>query len=211
MESDTISKNGASSKSRMSRINLLRRPLLFGLLCLFGTMTLFAAKRVPLVTVASGDASVLKKPSTAILEIDFSDTKIGEETMEEYQQRRGEDFIRDWQEAMASTYITFIKFFNKKLKKGIQLTAEETKVAYKMIIHVNYLNMGDSFSLWIPYSSTKAGGLLMKGTIDIIDMETNNVVCILNVDGVKGVGVPRVKDRLQSMFNYLADNIYIVK
>ena len=112
---------------------------------------------------------------------------------------------------MASTNITFKNFFNRKNKNRLQLTTEATVAAYKMVINVDYLNMGDSFSTWMPYSSNKAGGMLMNGTIDVIDMKTKNVVCSLDINGVKGAGLPRTKDRLQSMFNYLADNICVLK
>jgi len=51
----------------------IRKPLLFVLLCLFSSVALFAAKSV-IVTVQSGDVSVLKKASIALLEINFADT-----------------------------------------------------------------------------------------------------------------------------------------
>jgi len=208
MEPETILKNGASSKSQTIRGNVARKALLISLVCLFCVVTLFAAKPV---TVKSGDASVIKKPSIALLEISFTETIVGEESMEEYQQRRGEDFQRDWPEAVASTHLSFIKFFNQKNKNRLQLTTEAKDASYKFVVNVKYLNMGDSFNLFIPYSSRKAGGMLMNGTIDIIDMATNQVVCTLNMDGVKGIGTLKTKDRLQSMFNFLADNIYAVK
>ena len=199
-------------KNRMRSGNSLRKPLLFGLLSLFCTAMMFAAMPASLVTVKSGDASVLKTPSFALLEINFSDAKVGTETFEEYQQRRGENFIRDWPDAVMQTYASFKNFFNKKNKKGMQLRLEEGgDVTYKMVINVSYLNMGDSFSVMLPYSNRKAGGMLMNGSIDIIDIGTNNVVCSLAFDGIKGLGLNRTADRLQSMFNFLADNIYAVK
>ena len=210
METDTISKNGASSKNQVHSSVFLRKLLLFGLLCLLFDVTMFAEKGRSLVTVISGDVSVIKNPSLALLEIDFSEAYVGDETMEEYKKRRGDNFIRDWPEAVSSTYISFTKFFNKKNKKGIQLTTEAKNVTYRMVIKVTYLNMGDTFSTLIPYSSRKAGGMQMSGTIDMIDMKTNKIVCSLNFEGVKGIGLPHVYQRLQSTFNYLADNIYLV-
>ena len=151
------------------------------------------------------------KSSTALFEIDFSEAKVGDETYEAYQERRGDAFIKEWSEAVATTHITFMNFFNRKNKKGLQLTSDATGATYKMLIKVSFLNMGDSFSTFMPYSNRKAGGMLMNGSIDIIDIGTNNIVCTLNINGVKGIGVSRAKDRLQSVFNYLADNICIVK
>jgi hypothetical protein len=204
METGDHFKNGASSKSQRSRENILRKPLLLFLFCLFFTVTLFAAKPV---TVESGDVSVIKKTSLALLEINFSDTKVGDVTMEEYQKRRGNDFIIEWPDVVRSTHLSFVKFFNNKNKKGLQLTTEAINVSYKLVIDVSYLNMGDSFSNLIPYSSRKAGGTLMDGYIDIIDLKTNKVVLALNVNGMKGKGYLSWQTRLRSVFEYLADNI----
>jgi len=203
METGDHFKNGASLKSHTSRVNLLQKPLLC-LFYLFFSVTLFAAKPV---TVKSGDVSVIKKISLAHLEINFSDAKVGDETMEEYKKRRGSDFIIEWPEVVKSTHLLFIKFFNNKNKKGLQLTNEAIDVSYKFFINVSYLNMGDSFSNLIPYSSRKAGGTLMNGTIDVIDIKTNEVVLALNVSGIKGKGYLNLNTRIRSVFEYLADNI----
>ena len=186
---------------------------LFGLLCfLFCGVNLFAAK---LVSVKSGDISVIKKPSISLLELDFSNTKVGDETLLEYQQRHGDDYVRDWPDAAEATRFSFMEFFNKKNKKGMQFTPVTSEASYKMVIRVNYLNMGDSFSRFIAGGVTgfsgKAGGMLMKGSIDIIDMRTNSVVCTIDIDGVKGAGNPSLQIRLQSAFNYLAENVRKLK
>ena len=208
METGDHFKNGASSKSQRSRGNFFRKSLLLCLSGLLFTVTLFAAKPV---TVVSGDVSVLKKASLALLEIDFSNAKVGDVTMEEYQNRRGTDFIIEWPDVVQSTHLAFVKFFNNKNQKGLQLTTEAIGVSYKMVINVSYLNMGDSFSGLIPYSSRKAGGALMNGFIDIVDVKTNKVVCALDVIGLKGKGYLDQKTRLRSVFEYLADNMYKLK
>ena len=188
----------------------LRKSLLLFVLCLFYTVAMFAAKPV---TVQSGDVSVIKKPSIALLEINFADTKVGNETLDEYQTRRGKVIIREWKAVIASTKVSLPRFFNKKNRNRMQLTTEAVDASYKFIIHVNELNMGDSFSGTIaalanPFGfAGKAGGVLMNGTIDIIDMKTNNVVCRLNVNGIKGKGNVSLEHRFHSMFNYLSQTI----
>jgi len=193
----------------------LRKPLLLVLLCLFYAVALFAAKPV---TVQSGNISVIKKPSIALLEINFSDTKIGNETLDEYQTRRGKVFIREWKAVGETTKISLPRFFNRTNKKGMQLTTEAVDASYKFIINVHDLNMGDSHSGTIAQFANpwfigagKAGGVLMKGTIDIVDMKTNNVVCRLNVNGIKGKGNISFEHRFHSMFNYLAQTMCRIK
>ena len=197
-----------------TRISFIRKPMLCILLCLFYVVALFAAKPV---TVQSGDISVIKKTSIAQLEFNFSDTKVGNETLDEYKARRGKVFIREWKAIVASTKISLPKFFNSTNKKGMQLTTEAVDASYKFVINVNDFNTGDSFSGtiagWVnPFHiSGKAGGALMIGTIDIIDLKTNNVVCRLNINGIKGKGNISFEHRFQSMFNYLAQTICRMK
>ena len=196
---DTISKNGACLKSNIGMGMFSRKMLLLGLLCLFGVVTLFAAKTI---TLKSGDVSVVKKPALAFFEIDFSNAKVGDETMEEYQKRRGDDFIRDWPEAVKRSYVFFTKNFNKTNKKGIQLTTDKDaiNVSYRFVVTVYNLNMGDGWSGLTPIHKNKAGGMLMSGSIDIIDMENNTVVCSFKFENVKGLGHIRVRDRLDYWF-----------
>ena len=208
MESETISKNGASSKSRVHRCLLLRKLLLFGLMCMFCVGNLLSAK--PLVNVKSGDVSVMKIPSVALLEINFSDAYVDGETMEEYQKKRGDKFVRDWNEEVALVHVFFQKIFNYKNKKGMLLTTDANDASYKMVINVTNLNMGDGWSSFAPFSG-RAGGMLINGYIDIIDIDNNEAVCTLNFDGVKGSGQTSVRGRIQMVFLVLAKKVYKVK
>ena len=192
---------------RMSRKNFTIKSLLFIMMCLFCVVNLFAGNSV---SVKSGNSSVLKESSKALLEIDYSTTKVGNETLDEYLQRRGDDFVRDWpkDKEFAATY--FKERFNKK-SKGLQLTTDVSTVSYKIVIHVNSLDMGNGGSAFVPFSSAKAGGVIITGTIDIIDIKTNEVVCTLNVDEVKGVGHPSETVRLGAMYFELATQICKLK
>ena len=177
-----------------------------GLLCLLSAVNVFAGNPV---SVKSGDISVLKNPSNAILEIDYSNTKVGNETLDEYLKGRGDDFVKDWprDREVAANY--FIGRFNKANKKGMQLImgAANGSYNYKIVIHVNNLDMGNGSGTFVPYASAKAGGVIMSGTVDIIDMKTNKVVCTLNVDEVKGLSGASETVRLGLMYFELAASI----
>ena len=181
--------------------------LLFISLCLLYNVNLFAAKEV---SVKSGTVSVLKNSSKALWEIDYSNAKVGDKTLDEYLQSRGEDFVKDWprDKEIAANY--FRDRFNKK-NKGMKLTEEVSAASHKIVIRVNYLDMGNGASFLMPYASAKAGGCIMSGTIDIIDIKTNEVVCVLNVDKVKGNGTFSETIRLGLMYFELATLISKLK
>jgi len=184
-----------------------KKVLLFGLLCLFCTANVFAGNPV---SVKSGSISVLKTPSKALLEVDYSAAKVGKETLDEYLKRRGDDFVRDWPRDKETAIQYFKARFDKK-SKGMKLTTDESSASYKIVIRVKNLDMGNASGIFTPFASAKAGGVIMTGTIDIIDLATNKVVCVLNVDEVKGEGFVSETVRLGMMYNELATMICKLK
>ena len=188
----------------------MKRTLFLLLLCLFCTATVFAGKPV---TVKSGSVSALKTPSKSLLEIDYSATKVGKQSLEEYLQGRGEDFVKDWPRESETAVSYFRERFNKK-SKGTKITTDETAASYKIVIHVKYLDMGNAGSFFVTMAiggSQKAGGVIMSGSIDIIDLKTNNVVCVLYVDDVKGAGHPQDAIRMGMMYFELATQMCKLK
>jgi hypothetical protein len=187
---------------------------LCGLLCLLSVVNVFAAKPV---SVKSGDISVLKKPSKALLEIDDSAAKVGDQTLAEYLESRGGDFVRDWPKDKGAASINFAALFNKKNKKGMQLPSLgdletiDSDATYKMVIRISSLDMGNGASAFTPMGSRKAGGCIMSGTADIVDLKTNEVVCTLNIDKIKGLGTFSEAARLTLMFRELATSICKLK
>ena len=179
--------NGASPKSQTSRGNkMFLMKALIVLPCLLCTVNLFANSWGS-ISVRSGQSSVLRTPSKAILEFDYSATKIysiekeGTQTLEEYLQSNE---VKDWQEAQESAAWLFKERFNKK-NKGMELTEKESEASYKIIIRVDSLDMGFAGGMFIPFGGS-TGGALIIGTIDIIDIKTNEVVCSIYIDKVKG-------------------------
>jgi len=192
---------------RRKDVVIIGRLLLFTIICLFCTVNLFAGNPV---SVKSGKSSVLKESSKALLEIDYSTTKVGTQTLDEYLKNRGDDFVRDWPRDKEVTATYFREHFNKK-SKGLQVTTDAPAAFYKIVIHVNNLDMGNGGSAFVPFASAKAGGVIMIGTVDIIDLKTNEVVCSLSVDEVKGLGTPSETARLGLMYFELATQMCKLK
>jgi hypothetical protein len=188
----------------MVRFNIIKS-FLISLLCLFGTVTLFAGNPV---TVKSGDISVLKSPSIALLEVDWSATKVGDQTLEAYLQGRGEDWVRDWPRNKETAASYFKPRFNKK-SKGMKVTNDESVATHKMVIHVKSMDVGNPWGTF--FGPPKAGGVIMIGTVDIVELATNRVLCVLYVDEVKGQGTMSETERMGLMFDMLATKICKLK
>lgn len=184
-----------------------KKSVLFTAICLLCTVSLFANNTV---SVKSGKSSLLKESSKAFLEVDYSATTIGDQTLAEYLEKRGENFVNNWPKDTEYAAKYFKERFNKK-NKGLKIIPDESDASYKIVIHVHNLNMGNSGSTFIPYASAKAGGIVMTGTVDIVDMKTNEVVCTLDVDRVKGVKHVSATVRMGLMFMELATKICALK
>lgn len=180
---------------------------LFSLLCLFCTINIFAGNPV---SVKSGTVAVLKSPSKALLEVDYSATKVGDQTLEEYLKGRGEDWVRDWPRDKETAISYFKATFNDK-SKGMKITSDESVATHKIVIHVKTLDVGNATGIFMPFAPADAGGASMIGTVDIIDLQTNNVLCVLYVDEVKGDGTPSETIRMGMMYHELATKICKLK
>ena len=195
------------------KLSTLKKTILFSFLGLLCSINLFAGNPV---SVKSGNASVLRQSAKVILEIDYSATKVGNQTLAEYHQERGEDWVRDWPREQETAASFFREAFKKK-SKGLQMTTNQSAASYKMVIRVQNLDMGNAGSFIVamalgPFAGgKKAGGVIMVGTVEIIDLKTNAVVCVLYVDEVKGKSHVSETTRIGQMYTELAKNIAKIK
>ena len=187
-----------------------KKLLLSCLLSLFCMANIIAGNPV---SVKSGKISALKTTSKAIMDVDYSEAKVGKIPLEEYLIGRGEDFVRDWPQETNTAASYFKERFNKK-SKGMKLTTDETIASYKLLIKVKTLDMGNAGSFFVTMAiggSSKAGGVIMCGTVEIIDLATKQVLGVLYVDEVKGGGAPQDAVRMGLMFSELATKICKLK
>lgn len=161
------------------------------------------------ISVKAGKPTVFNVAERCVVEVDYSKAKVSDKnlTMDEYLKSRGEDFVRDWPQDKAKALELFIVRFNKKFKKGMQVVASGDDAKYKMILHVNHLDMGNGGSTFIPMASAKAGGVILDGTLDVIDVKADKYVCRLNIDKCKGIGHVSETTRLGLCYFELATNI----
>ena len=190
-------KNGASSKSHMSRGNILMKTFLFGLLCLLSVSNLFANP----ISLKSGNLSVLKQNTTASIEIDFSATKIDDMPFEEFVKENESKFRGGFYPIHNDHYIN--GFFNTfKKNKGMKPLKNTTNAPYKIVIRVNSFRAGSGVGAVVGggLATQKSGGAHMDGTVDIVDVSTNEVVCTLNFENLKGKSAVLLTDRFAWVF-----------
>ena len=139
--------------------------------------------------VVSGNLAYLNLDATALVRFDYSQTMVEDKTLDQYLQSRGDDFVRDWPSDCKKAALYFINRVNSKNKKGGGIQTTDDGPAHLMLLfHVKTLDMGNGGSTFIPMAGAKAGGVIMNGTLEIINLSTNAVVCTVNIVNIKGQG-----------------------
>ena len=183
--------------------------LLFSFVFIMGFVGLFAQN--PL-TVKSGELSVLKTPSTATFEFDYSATKVGKQTLKEYLKSKGDDYVRDWPTDRDNAAKHFSYLFNDKNKKKMQFKMDDVNAEYKMKINITSIDMGNDGGVFVSsYAPRTVGGAVLTGTIEIIDLKTKGVVLTLDMGEVKGEHALTQKLRLILVYDELAKYLAKIK
>lgn len=138
------------------------------------------------VTVLSGNPAIFQLQEEAELEIDYSNAVVNDKTLDGYLQDRGEDFVRDWPGNAKYAREYFVVRFNKKNKKGMQIVSESSNAKYKIVFQISKLYMGNVSGAILGGFASKAGGVIVSGLLEVVNMETNKSVCCFNIHELQG-------------------------
>lgn len=213
----------------------MKKALLFSLL--LGMSTWCFAD----VELTSGSLSALKNTGEyAYVEIDWSKAKVVEldrndkveknfGTIDAYNKKQGADWVKDWPEvkravvnATAWEKYPGRKCFNKKNKKGVQITVNPqiwkayqssksedekdnfkahcvwenpSKAKYKFMLTVSQIDMGSGTASAFGMSMS-TGGAILSGTIKLIEIKTGKTLATIDVKNSKGIGNYSQRTRL---------------
>ena len=139
-----------------------------------------------------GDIKVWKGTAVYDVAFDYSALKINNQPSDEFLQAQDEDFRNDWKnvivpgsEAMGMLVPSQV---NDKFTWG-------TNPQYKFVIKVTNITLGNAGQMFNPFSSVKAGGAVISGDIDIIDVASGEIVAVLHIDHLQGYPAYSDKDR----------------
>lgn len=146
------------------------------------------------ITLQAGCANVIWQSTTAFYDVDWSEATVEGVSWDGWLEAKGPDFVKDWPSDKSKLDASFIHDFNKKTSKndGLRLQNDNPEDRYQFIIHLQEIDMGSIgggvvASAFLGAFARKAGGVnLKKGYIDIIDRETNKVVCRMAFNNVRG-------------------------
>lgn len=180
------------------------KKLLLSLFCLCA----ISAMGKGIFTLESGDASVLKQAGAlAVVEFDYSKTMVKEQKLNDYLKSRGDDFVRDWPKDKIKAQSYFPMQFNKTFKKGMHVSESGATAPYKMVMHIDWMDEGSGGASFIPMAGAKAGGVIVRGSMDVVDTKTQKVICKISFDNVKGMGHPSETVRIGMAYMQVAKEL----
>lgn len=169
---------------------------------------------------------------TIVVEFDDDKVKLVHGTMDEYNAERGEDYVKDWPTVHKTLRsVGLSKFNNKKglytaacTKEELALMSEKEKktlknlganlptekdIKYQCKITVDTIdlgsNAGGAANMIFTFAPSDAGGCIMTGTMEVINLENNTSICSLRFRNCKGhaelTESARVRFAIMEMFS----------
>lgn len=146
------------------------------------------------VTLQAGTANVIWTLNSAYFETYYSEAKVEGDSWDQWLQKKGADYVRDWPTDKQKVDTYFMTRFNKKTKKkgGLNLQNTNPNDTYRFIIHFSDIDMGSIgggvvASVFLGGFAKKSGGVNFKtGYVDVVEAATGKVVCRLSFKDVKG-------------------------
>ncbi len=158
--------------------------------------------------LTKGSVAALKeKGELALLEVDYSKAKVKDQTLDEYLKGRGEDFVKDWPEDSKKAAAYFTTRFNRENKKGMTIPLDGEGAKYKIVLSLTDMDMGNASGAFTPFASAKAGGVIVSGSFTLIDLATNEELCVIEFKEVKGVRHMSETVRLGLAYMELAEKV----
>lgn len=152
----------------------------------------------------SGDAAVLDNSEiTCTLELDFTNANVEGKPYKEYIASRDAEWNRDWPNDLANGMQFFVNKWNKKNKKGMQVTTE-TGGKYRLVIKPTYIFFGSAALAWT--IGFGAGGMKMSGTMEVMDGD--KTLLVVDIKDQTGKSKLTETKRFASLMEELADDLY---
>lgn len=161
-------------------------------LLVISTLT-FAGKPLQ---VKKGNLDFLKDDAIAKVEMDYSQTTWEKDRA--YDEFCGEDY----EPRVAQSKEAFIQGFNSK-SESLKLTDDDDQVKYTITVHVGDLER-KMFDIAMFY-------IRIVGSITVVDNETGEEVCTIEIDKLKGYSSYVPDTRLYSCFLTLGQNFAKLK
>lgn len=160
--------------------------------------------------ISEGSLDGLKNaPTSMVIEFDYSQTVCDGMMLQSVVDNGG---MTDWKYLSEKAEKNFLKKLKKETKKlKIDFADTLNSYDYKMKISVTQIDFGNAASGIL--LGGKNGGCSISATIAVYSLSTDNKICTITVNHLKGFGKPKFgfgsskSQRMDSVYSFLADDL----
>ncbi len=173
------------------------------------------------VNVVAGSASALMKEVEASTIIDMSATMVVEYEdehinpsvpavpLQDFLKGKGDEFVADFPEVVKNAEEYFAIRIKQKVtnKGGVRTMDISSHPQYQFRIFVKNYDYGNAAGSFTPFAGVRAGGAIISGRVEFVNLTTGMAECVFEVPFYKAVSSPSDKIRLALVMNGVASDI----
>lgn len=121
---------------------------------------------------------------------------------------RAVEDVSEVEEILSSAYSYFRAQFNSKNKKGltVEKEGEDGSSPYNLVIRLRKLNKGNATGFWLD-EGAKSGGAGIDGTVELVDKQTGEVICVFGFNKIEGTNYATKRTRIGLAFGELGNKL----
>lgn len=162
----------------------------------------------PVMHVKSGSLATFKEPVYINVMVDDYNPIIDgyEQKAEDYYKAKEKSAYTDFCADLMRAHKSFITYYNEKKGALKSTVGTSSDYPYTLRINVTRMNVGNAGASIFGISH-KTGGALIYGEMLLVENATNEVLCEIEFNGVRGARSPIFNGRAISVYRYLADTL----
>jgi len=177
-------------------------------------MSLSVSAKNPFSLKQGNPLVLLQEGKKAVFEIDYSklivtdgkdhDNDMDFPTWMQAQDEDNDKWTADWEKQdKADCDKAFREHFNDEVKHGIQLT--KLGKDYKVILHLTMIDFGPAAKMKL--TGFSGGEATASGELEVLDLNTNEVLTVLSFTDLKGESSFKQIGRLKGIFENLGEQL----
>ena len=143
------------------------------------------------ISFFAGDMSKFKEQVTINLTLDVSKCETSKQGWFFWEGLEENDLTEQKMDKIRKRLLNeFQDEFNSKNKKGLQLAEPKKPVEgapYEFVIRMRKMNTGNDSGYWVTNSSMKQGGAVVDGTVELVDTQSGQILCVFAFNRVKSI------------------------
>ena len=132
-----------------------------------------------------GDISMLKSVFAYDVEYNYDGLQVNGTELQEFLASMDDKFRAAW----GPEIVTFSEAYGKAMPIAINKknTLDPANAKYILVMNLDSLTLGNVSGMFNPFASSKSGGSIISGHIDILDAASRESLCVITFNEIQGL------------------------